>query len=87
MAKLIGLLGAVVAIGVGVFFWRKQSTSGDAMWDEAKDSTSQWGTPAMDEAQKAADKMAGASNAAGTVTSDLVGEDKWRSSQFPIGAN
>ena len=76
MAKLIGLLGAVsaIAIGVGVFFWRKKSRSWDSMWDEARDSTSEWAKTASSEAQKAADKIVGTASDASQKAADLAGD-------------
>ena len=74
MAKLIGLLGALsaIAIGVGVFFWRKKSKSWDSMWDEAKDSTSEWAKTASSEAHKTADKIVGASDDATKKAADVA---------------
>ena len=57
MAKLFALLGAVgvVAIGVGVFFWRKGSKSWDSMWDQARDAAADGGKKASEVANEVAD--------------------------------
>ena len=76
MGKLFGLLGvaSAIAIGIGVFFWRKGSTSLESTWNEAKDTTTSRGKTAADEAEKAVDKITGAATDGGKKASDTASQ-------------
>jgi hypothetical protein len=62
MAKLFGWLGLVIAlaIGIGVFFWRRDSASLESTWDDVRDTAPSWGRAATDQAGQAAEELTGA---------------------------
>jgi hypothetical protein len=76
MAKLLGWLGLVIAIaiGIGVFFWRRDSTALESTWDDVRDTTTSWAKGATDELSKAADKIVGGAADGGKKASDVTSD-------------
>ena len=76
MAKLLGLLAAAVAIGVGLVLWRKNSRSRGSMWATTSDTASSWSKTAADEAGKAAHTVTATADGGSKAVSDLAEDIK-----------
>ena len=67
-------MGAI-AIGIAVFFWRKNSKSWDSMWDEASNTASAWGKTASDTASAWGKTAGDTATAWGQNAGDEAGKD------------
>jgi hypothetical protein len=64
MKLLIGLLAALGAAAVGVFFWRKNPQAVNSAWTQATDTTSSYAKTAADKVSETTDKAVNAASAA-----------------------
>jgi hypothetical protein len=75
IALIVGLLAAVGAATV-VLFWRKNHGSSTSAWSSAKEAATSWGETAADEAGKAADEVVSAADGATREASRIVDQAK-----------